>query len=819
MKKKVYLTLLSIFIIVITASSSYAYFNSKLDIKGSNGNNLNVLNIQNGNEKITIDTSSSKWEYNNGEVIDDKISNPTSGAIATYSGVKVSNESNLTSNVELEFAFKSLKDGGTKEDNNIVPPEDSEKDDKREPAKNFEVWVGDIDNLNVEGGYGQGSVKLDKEYIFLGKLPNTNTLDVYPYISENGSDRNAPEKYDGTDSNGVKTSDAPGTDRRMVTSGFYNFYKNLLGESSEFKEKQIKIYFETANGYPKIHYWNDSGFTTTWPGNEMKYEEDNLYSYIITGKEKIKVLLTLNGIKQSSEMELIEGEWLYKWGKLYKISNIVKNTDNINFYSFRRTNNYQNNNNPLQREVMAFNAADFYSFTYNKYEVNDNGYSSDKSLFKNNLIGPLFTDNGEVFYDGYTDRAIRKKMQDGEQDNENNYIQNGVNWSELQPAEPITFMYQGKIGDFNGTSKKVNSATIQIMLNDIQPEPSKQKWSERWNNGDWNTRFQEWTTGSKNIEWQTSFSAKSNVNYQVTLKVKGSDMEAIRVAEWENIINNLDQHGPKANLVTLQVPQRLLYLIEEGEKDGLELLIDDPRDGSTINKVTGKPEVAGGDSYCIDFARLLVNDTIPDTKTIKGQVIDATTKNGIQGVKVNSGNNENIVTNSNGEFTISVIPGQIVLNFSHPNYEERNYTIYNLEKDDNKDINIKVFMTSKSNAVIIPKIKFEGTLVIRKYKKHSHTNDCNKDCNTEDTLIKIDGEDYKEYKFNLGEAGVQDEKTEVFTELKIDPGNYYILDYSLKLFDSEHIDELNRNFTLTFKSDIKAKITQENNHGWEENYN
>lgn len=61
-------------------------------------------------------------------------------------------------------------------------------------------------------------------------------------------------------------------------------------------------------------------------------------------------------------------------------------------------------------------------------------------------------------------------------------------------------MYQGKIGDFNGTSKKVNSATIQIMLKDIQPEPSEQKWSERWNNGDWNTRFQEWTTGSKNIE-------------------------------------------------------------------------------------------------------------------------------------------------------------------------------------------------------------------------------------------------------------------------------------------------------------------------------
>ena len=52
MRKKIYLTLLSIFIIVITASSSYAYFNGKVSIKGANGDNLNVLNIQNGNENI-----------------------------------------------------------------------------------------------------------------------------------------------------------------------------------------------------------------------------------------------------------------------------------------------------------------------------------------------------------------------------------------------------------------------------------------------------------------------------------------------------------------------------------------------------------------------------------------------------------------------------------------------------------------------------------------------------------------------------------------------------------------------------------------------
>lgn len=134
MRKKIYLTLLSIFIIVITASSSYAYFNGKVSIKGANGDNLNVLNIQNGNEKITIDTSKSKWEYKGESVSESGITNPTTGDTATYKGVKVSNESNLTSNVELKFTFNSLKEGGSSEDENAVPPEDNDKEDTREPA-------------------------------------------------------------------------------------------------------------------------------------------------------------------------------------------------------------------------------------------------------------------------------------------------------------------------------------------------------------------------------------------------------------------------------------------------------------------------------------------------------------------------------------------------------------------------------------------------------------------------------------------------------------------------------------------------------------
>lgn len=821
MRKKIYLTLLSIFIIVITASSSYAYFNNIVSIKGANGNNLNVLNIQNGNEKITIDTSNSKWEYKGESVSESGITNPTTGDIATYNGVKVSNESNLTSNVELKFTFNSLKEGGSSEDEDAVPPEDNDKEDSREPAESFEVWVGDIDNLGINGGYTGKGVEADKEFVLSGKLPGINGLDIFPESFEGRVDRNDPGKYDGTDSNGNLTNDAPGTDRRMVTSGFYNFYQKLLGNDKDYNGKgYIKIYFR-SDTQPYIYLWDvispQEEYTKepyAWPGVQMKNENNGWYSYTINNC--ISTNLQFNPGNNSWKIDnltITEGEWWYMDYKWHK-----ENPDKIpqiNWYSFLRKGGYETQEWPLDRYNYSHKDASFYSLTYSNYSLGSTSYSSTNSIFQNNLIGPIKEDNGEIFYDGYTDRALRGIYANGNVNN-SKYIQNGVNWAELQPVEPITFMYQDKIGTSNGSQKKVTSATVQIMLNDIQPEPSESKWIERWNSGDWNTRFNIGNNSIKNIEWQTSYSAKSNVNYQVTLKVKDSDMDPIRVEEWEKIINNLDQHGPRANLVTLQVPQRLLYLIEEGEESGLELLIDDPRDGSTINLLTGKPDVAGGDSYCIDFARLLVNDTISDKAIIEGVVKDAVTKKVIESVKINSGNNENIATDSEGKFTISVIPGQVVLNFSHPSYIDRDYTIYNIENGGNTTI--EIYMTPKdSDITIVPKLKFEGTLTISKYKKHEHTSLCNDNCNEKGILVKIDGEDYKEYQFNLGEAGTQDKKNEVFTELKIEPGHYYILDYKLKLFNGEDIDKFSSDFNLIFSSDIEAKITQENNSGWEEN--
>ena len=126
-------------------------------------------------------------------------------------------------------------------------------------------------------------------------------------------------------------------------------------------------------------------------------------------------------------------------------------------------------------------------------------------------------------------------------------------------------------------------------------------------------------------------------------------------------------------------------------------------------------------------------------------------------------------------------------------------------------------MTPKDGDItIVPKVKFRGTLTISKYKKHEHTNLCDNNCTIKDSLIQIDGKDSFQYDFELGEAGIEDKKTEIYTELKIEPGNYYVLDYKLELPQHDEIDRFADKFDLIFNSDIEAKITQENNPGWEE---
>lgn len=57
-------------------------------------------------------------------------------------------------------------------------------------------------------------------------------------------------------------------------SMIYDYEKKSL-------EDMTKVYFKNSYGWDKvcIHYWNDGGDSTVWPGERMTYHGDNLYSY------------------------------------------------------------------------------------------------------------------------------------------------------------------------------------------------------------------------------------------------------------------------------------------------------------------------------------------------------------------------------------------------------------------------------------------------------------------------------------------------------------------------------------------------------------
>lgn len=91
----------------------------------------------------------------------------------------------------MTLKFKGEKVGGTKEGDPNIPDDDIDVDD-REDISGFDLLVGDIDNL----GFGYDDLDPFKD------ITPVHNLDVYPKDSE----------------------DAQGTDRKMVNTGFYNFF-------------------------------------------------------------------------------------------------------------------------------------------------------------------------------------------------------------------------------------------------------------------------------------------------------------------------------------------------------------------------------------------------------------------------------------------------------------------------------------------------------------------------------------------------------------------------------------------------------------------
>ncbi|MBZ9624851.1 VWA domain-containing protein [Clostridium sp. FP2] len=119
-------------------------------------------------------------------------------------------------------------------------------------------------------------------------------------------------------------------------------------------------------------------------------------------------------------------------------------------------------------------------------------------------------------------------------------------------------MYYDLANYQTGSKIVIKDATLQMYLGDLQPKNADRKSAEL-----------------------------SNGKNQYTFTINGQ-----RVSEIEALINSLDQTGYKGQLVTMEIPERFLSNLNQGQ---LFIKIDDEQLNTT------------GDAFAIDFVKLLIN--------------------------------------------------------------------------------------------------------------------------------------------------------------------------------------------------------------------
>ncbi|MBU5316101.1 carboxypeptidase-like regulatory domain-containing protein [Clostridium bornimense] len=664
-KFKVILMMILFIVFIISTSVSYGYFNNKFKgIHGANGL-LQGINIENGKEAIVVDKSAAKWYGVDG----DTISNPQEGQELEYKGLKIINDSNLVSNVQVKMKFNGKKEGGTVEDNSGGESGGGISEEPSGPdAAGFDVLVGDEDNF----GYGYGTTN-----IYAGEITSGHPLTVFPDVN-----------------------DPDGTDRKMVTTGFYNYYKSIpiISENKDYTGGlSLVAYTKGADGL-------------TW-----------------------------------------------KWSNSTDASK--KANDNCQW------------------------DANFYSIYFKQ-----DGTWGKMSSFENDSakLGCFTAVNDEIFFDGYTQRSIRGWTSSSSWTNNSDKIDSkNVNWRYLHPVEPVTIKYDGKIGE----EERINRAVVKIMLDDIQPMQDdttiRNSLSLAVDNDSWSSMY-----GCSKSEWYLGFSAKSRAVYKATIRVPGDDKfgEFVEVKEWSDTINKLSQTGARSNMITLEIPQRFYKYIRKGSTsgNGIQIKIDDDRQG-----------IASGDSYAIDFVKLIVNKAAEYHCTVKGTVYDNDTKKVIPYASIMVNGIEKTKADGNGEFQLNdVEPGQVVIAAEHLAYNKGNKLIYNISS--NSEVNVTLYLSKREIPITMePQLKFTGEVTVRKYDKAKGNVKVGEDIIVPIKVVESgDG----------GEINIED--------LKIDPGFYYTVDYKIILKSKGLIDPF-KSFKLKFDSSIDVKATQENNDEWE----
>ena len=127
---------------------------------------------------------------------------------------------------------------------------------------------------------------------------------------------------------------------------------------------------------------------------------------------------------------------------------------------------------------------------------------------------------------------------------------------------------------------------------------------------------------------------------EFTVKLNGQTFTPL-----QTFINHLNQTGPIGRMLTVRIPDELLYLLEG---DQLELEIDD----FTTH---------AGDGFAIDFVKLLINEgVLAHSGSIDGNVYDSETGLPIMDAEVEASFWETALTISDGSYNIAEVPAGLV---------------------------------------------------------------------------------------------------------------------------------------------------------------
>ncbi len=115
-----------------------------------------------------------------------------------------------------------------------------------------------------------------------------------------------------------------------------------------------------------------------------------------------------------------------------------------------------------------------------------------------------------------------------------------------------------------------------------------------------------------------------------------------RFAEFEKLINAIDQTGPVGKLISIPIPEEFYAAIQSGSPLSV-----------TIDEVTG-----AADGFAIDFIRLLVNRKRENSckGSFKGIVQDRETERPVPGARVFLADKTSSIADDEGRFSFSDIP-------------------------------------------------------------------------------------------------------------------------------------------------------------------